>query len=391
MTQDTPFKEQFYSLCEMLGESESTLNATYGKAADISADEHRAFVCYPDSHAVFRIKNKVVDHLSIPLADAYGHAYEGAKDFYSLDGVKLGMTIEEIIAEWGEPVSRKYINYENKKTKSGKSFTIGFRFDEDENSVKRLTQFAAYPYVVPTFEKVFTELCELLGCNEETIIDNIGKPDSTKTNEYGTKFIYYERYKATFTLDSTLHTASYVSSPNSGIDGKALSTTDSYYTIKGLKIGDSRITIQNNWGRPSSEAVYNWGYINKGGKTKSRNQYELRIVFKMDNPENLAEFEGGLIEETEQYIEQASPKPKSGCFVATVCYGNYEAKEVLILRKYRDKVLMKSRLGKISVQAYYLISPPLAKLIDKSSTIKTFIRRNILDKIVSKIQQKRNL
>ena len=152
-----------------------------------------------------------------------------------------------------------------------------------------------------------------------------------------------------------------------------------------------KTTIQRNWGSPSSQAVYNWGYSNNGGNTKSRNQYELRVSFKMDNPDNLAEFEGGLLEETEQYVQPPSQKPKSGCFVATVCYGNYEAQEVLVLRKYRDNVLMKSLIGKLSVKLYYRISPPIAKLIDKSNTIKTFIRKNILDTIVSKIQQKRNL
>jgi hypothetical protein len=67
-------------------------------------------------------------------------------------------------------------------------------------------------------------------------------------------------------------------------------------------------------------------------------------------------------------------KPKSGCFIATVCYGNYEAKEVIVLRHFRDTILLKSYIGKLLVVTYYFLSPPLAKFISKYDLLKNLTR-----------------
>lgn len=383
------FKEQLFSLCELLGESRSTLTSRLGTSNDISEDENRAFICYPDSHSVFRVMNKRVDRFSIPTADAYGHDYTGPKEYYSLDGITLGMSIEEVKTHWGEPTTQgeSFLNYENKlfTNKNGINFQLYISFKEGTDNKYYLKEFGAYIKQIETFETKFIKLCELLGCNEDTIIDNIGKPDASRIS--GAKFIYYERFKAIFTISSDLHTASYVSAPNSGIEGGALATTDNYFTFQGVKIGDSRSEIQRKWGTPTSQAVYNWTYGNKCGNTKSKNQYEIRISFSTNNPDISSEFEGGIKEVEEQYIQQSAEKSKSGCFVATACYGNYNATEVLVLRNYRDTVLLKTNLGRTAVSVYYRLSPPIARFIEKSELIKTFIRKNILAPIVSKIKQ----
>ena len=56
---------------------------------------------------------------------------------------------------------------------------------------------------------------------------------------------------------------------------------------------------------------------------------------------------------------------KSGCFVATACFGNYDAPEVLVLREYRDTELLKTNYGRLFVKIYYYISPFLARQIEK--------------------------
>ena len=366
----TTFKEQFYSLCDMLGENRKSLTSKFGISPDISEDEHRAFICYPDIRTVFRVADDQVKSISIPAQDAYGHQYTGPIDFYVMDDVHLGMSKEEIIAKWGEPDGRKYMNYESKVSTSGKPFTIGLEFKRGEDT---LVSFHAKPYSAPTFEKSFLELCELLGCNENTIIDEIGKPDTIKTNEYGTKFIFYDKFKAIFTIGSDLHTASYVPSPCSGIEGSALNTNDSYYTFQGIRVGDTRNAVQNKWGNPTSQATYNWTFGRKAGNTKSKNQYEIRLSFSMTNPDVVSEFEAGLKEEEVQYSQPVSEKPKSGCFIATACYGDYDSPEVLVLRHYRDNVLLNSVFGQMAVKLYYFISPPLAKLIENSATVKNVI------------------
>ena len=83
------------------------------------------------------------------------------------------------------------------------------------------------------------------------------------------------------------------------------------------------------------------------------------------------------------------PGKAGGCFVATACYGNYDAPEVLVLRKFRDEKLLKSFSGKVFVKIYYSISPSLAALISKSDRLKKSIRKCFLNPIVSRLQSKK--
>lgn len=79
-------------------------------------------------------------------------------------------------------------------------------------------------------------------------------------------------------------------------------------------------------------------------------------------------------------------KNSEGCFVATACYGNYDAPEVLVLRRYRDEQLLTNHWGKLFVKFYYAVSPLLAKRIEKSNKARTFIRHYFLRPIVNHIQ-----
>ena len=78
---------------------------------------------------------------------------------------------------------------------------------------------------------------------------------------------------------------------------------------------------------------------------------------------------------------------RKGCFVATACYGDYHSPEVKSLRLYRDEKLLKSISGKIFIQAYYIVSPPIAYIISKSNFLKKNIRHYILQPIVNKINK----
>lgn len=81
-------------------------------------------------------------------------------------------------------------------------------------------------------------------------------------------------------------------------------------------------------------------------------------------------------------------KNSEGCFIATACYGDYDAPEVLVLRKYRDEYLLTNWLGVLFVKFYYAISPAIARCLEKSDMVKSFIRNYFLRPIVRQIQCK---
>jgi len=64
----------------------------------------------------------------------------------------------------------------------------------------------------------------------------------------------------------------------------------------------------------------------------------------------------------------------SGCFIATAAYGTPFAEEINVLRNWRDKSLMITYSGKLFVEMYYTLSPPIANNIRTSSLKKKFVR-----------------
>jgi len=83
-----------------------------------------------------------------------------------------------------------------------------------------------------------------------------------------------------------------------------------------------------------------------------------------------------------------TPPKKSGCFIATAVYGEYDSPEVLILRKFRDDNLLKSYCGRVIVRLYYFIGSKIAKKIEPKATVARFIRI-LLDRVVAIIKQEK--
>jgi flagellar hook assembly protein FlgD len=74
------------------------------------------------------------------------------------------------------------------------------------------------------------------------------------------------------------------------------------------------------------------------------------------------------------------------CFIATAVYGSETAAELDTLRAFRDKVLMQNALGRMFVNFYYAVSPPLADFIAQHETLRTAIRVLLLDPMVKGIK-----
>ncbi len=77
----------------------------------------------------------------------------------------------------------------------------------------------------------------------------------------------------------------------------------------------------------------------------------------------------------------------SGCYIATMAYGDYEHPKVLILRNYRDEVLLHSFWGRLFVKLYYSISPKIVFVFKNQEAINNLFR-NILDKFIKHLAKK---
>ena len=76
------------------------------------------------------------------------------------------------------------------------------------------------------------------------------------------------------------------------------------------------------------------------------------------------------------------PTPPCGCFIATAAYGTDTAKEIDILREFRDVVLLPNSLGAKFVSLYYQTSPPIANFISQHEVLRTAVRVGFVDPIV---------
>ena len=72
-----------------------------------------------------------------------------------------------------------------------------------------------------------------------------------------------------------------------------------------------------------------------------------------------------------------------GCFIATAAYGSDTARELDILREFRDEVLLPNSLGAKFVSLYYKTSPPIADFISQHEVLRTVVRVGFVDPIVA--------
>ena len=76
--------------------------------------------------------------------------------------------------------------------------------------------------------------------------------------------------------------------------------------------------------------------------------------------------------------DDSSSGKKGGCFIATAAYGSPLHSYVRILRDFRDRYLMPTKLGRALVYFYYKHSPFVANSIAKHKGLKVAVRINLL-------------
>jgi hypothetical protein len=82
-------------------------------------------------------------------------------------------------------------------------------------------------------------------------------------------------------------------------------------------------------------------------------------------------------------------KKTSPCFIATATYGSPLASEVMVFRRFRDDVLLTTKSGKLLIEVYYRVSPPLASLIARKKLLRTMMRSLFLSPILRLLKAKK--
>lgn len=82
--------------------------------------------------------------------------------------------------------------------------------------------------------------------------------------------------------------------------------------------------------------------------------------------------------EHEESFSNVNSKKSEGCYIATAVYGNYDNPEVIILRRFRDRILTKNILGRIIISCYYFVSPSIAKKLN-GKLVLNYLIKLILD------------
>ena len=85
-----------------------------------------------------------------------------------------------------------------------------------------------------------------------------------------------------------------------------------------------------------------------------------------------------------QTFVERKPAKKGGCYIATCVYGSYDCPQVWTLRRYRDKKLAQTALGRAFIHCYYAVSPTIVQIFGKTKFFQKFWKTR-LDRMVKKL------
>lgn len=145
------------------------------------------------------------------------------------------------------------------------------------------------------------------------------------------------------------------------------------------------------WGYLHSDLVENigeglgWTY-----GSQSRNlaamEFPTRMRLFVSTLEALSDAELAQFGESLGLEDGVVPRKTGGCYIATAVYGDYDAPEVVVLRRWRDTKLRASALGRQMIRFYYATSPPLVSRLGSRKWFEA-PSRACLDRLVARLHR----
>lgn len=134
--------------------------------------------------------------------------------------------------------------------------------------------------------------------------------------------------------------------------------------------GSIEVELSMPEGKYSGAVIY---YTTDGSDpTPDSEEYDGTIeIYSSYEPIRAVAVKDNVFSAEEKYVYRFSHEE---CFIATAAYGSSAAPAVGLLRQFRDRHLLSHGPGRLAVQFYELISPPLARIVNENEILKAAVR-----------------
>jgi polyhydroxybutyrate depolymerase len=239
--------------------------------------------------------------------------------------------------------------------------------------------------------------------------------DSTVVHRYaysggtdGTEVIFFKVDEGGHTWPGGPLYSAYVGTVTTHIDGSALIwrhlPPEKYYLEMSSTLGGDVTTPgQNTFANIESTGAYmffypgtgdtvvdleavpksdSWEFVNWTGDVSTIADINAATTTITVTPDRDYEITANFQVKSAEPEPEPEPTPSGGmCFIATAAYGTSTAKQLDVLREFRDDVLLENPVGSRLVDLYYQVSPPVAEFISEGMFVRTLVKELLIDPI----------